>query len=153
MYERILVPLDGSETSKHGLDEAIRLATLSKGHLQVFHALGDMPLSHSMDAYQSHGGRWADAMREYGSRVLEDAVEKARSAGVEAEAVLRSGAPGSMAEMVVEQARSWPADIIILGTHGRSGVKRMLLGSGAEAVIRSAPVPVLLVRLPDAAAG
>jgi len=146
MYDHILVPLDGSETSKRGLDEAIRLAALTHGRLRLFHAVGDMAMAHAMDAYQEHGGRWVEAMREYGAKLLKDASETARAAGVESESVLHSGFTGKMSELVAAQASKWPADIIVLGTHGRHGVGRLLFGSGAEAVLRSAPVPVLLVR-------
>ncbi|MEJ8823613.1 universal stress protein [Variovorax humicola] len=59
---------------------------------------------------------------------------------------MHSGFTGKMAELVAAQASKWPADIIVLGTHGRHGVGRLLFGSGAEAVLRGAPVPVLLVR-------
>lgn len=150
MYQNILVPLDGSETSLRGLDEAIKLAGLTNGRLRLFHSIGDMSMAHAMDAYDSHQGRWVEAMRDYGARVLKDGKDKAQSAGIEAESVLHGGFSGKMAELVAAQACEWPADIIVLGTHGRHGVGRMLLGSGAEAVLRRAPVPVLLVR--DAAA-
>ncbi|MET0543231.1 MAG: universal stress protein [Variovorax sp.] len=146
MYEHILVPLDGTETSRRGLDEAIRLASLTHGRLRLFHAIGDMAMAHAMDAYEAHGGHWVEAMREYGTQLLEDASATARAAGVESESVLHSGFTGRMAELVAAQASQWPADIVVLGTHGRHGVKRMLLGSGAEAVLRTSPVPVLLVR-------
>ncbi|MEJ8850682.1 universal stress protein [Variovorax rhizosphaerae] len=146
MYEHILVPLDGTETSQRGLDEAIRLAGLTKGRLRLFHAVGDMAMAHAMDAYEDHGGHWVEAMRAYGTKLLEDASETARVAGVQSESVLHSSFTGRMAELVAAQASEWPADIVVLGTHGRHGAKRLLLGSGAEAVLRTSPVPVLLVR-------
>jgi nucleotide-binding universal stress UspA family protein len=62
--------------------------------------------------------------------------------------VLLESAAGPAADAIVRQARKWKADVIVLGTHGRRGVRRMLMGSDAEQVVRSSPVPVMLVRSP-----
>ena len=60
--------------------------------------------------------------------------------------MLKDSFAGRVCDLVVAEAGSWPADMIVLGTHGRRGVGRMLMGSDAEAIVRSAPIPVLLIR-------
>ena len=68
------------------------------------------------------------------------------SAGVPADTKLMETPGGRLGELVADEARSWEADLVVVGTHGRHGVSRVLLGSGAEQVLRLAPVPVLAVR-------
>ena len=73
--------------------------------------------------------------------------EGVAAAGVPVETALVESQGERVSEIVVEQARAWPADLIVIGTHGRRGVDRVLMGSDAEQIARRAPVPVLLVRL------
>ena len=83
---------------------------------------------------------------------LEHGRERAGRAGVEAEtALLFDQAAARLCDVVAAQAKSWKADLIVIGSHGRRGVERALLGSDAERILRVAPVPVLLVK-PEAAA-
>lgn len=152
MYQKILVPVDGSDTSVRGVEEAIRLAQLTKGRLRFLHAIDELSFALSMDAYAGYAGDWLKSLREGGAKVLDAAREMARAAGVEAEVVLQDSFNGKVAELVAAEAIRWPADLIVLGTHGRRGVGRLFLGSGAENILRTAPVPVLLVRAPEAAA-
>jgi len=146
MYQNILVPIDGSETSRHGVQEAIRLARLTNGRLRLFHVIDELSFALSMDAYAGYVGDWLNTLREAGARLLAEAKEMASAAGVDAEVVLRDSFNGKVAELVAAEATSWPADLIVLGTHGRRGFSRVFLGSGAESILRTAPVPVLLVR-------
>ena len=90
------------------------------------------------------------AARDQGSRVIEDAQGMAQSAGVPADGKLVETAGRRLGELVAEEARSWEADLVVVGTHGRRGMSRVFLGSGAEQVLRLAPVPVLAVRTPQA---
>ena len=90
---------------------------------------------------------------EAGEAVLKRALERVRGAPVAVETVLVPHPGGRLADRVLQQASEWPADLVVLGTHGRRGVGRMLLGSDAEQVLRTAPVPVLLVRAPNAPKG
>jgi nucleotide-binding universal stress UspA family protein len=87
--------------------------------------------------------------RDYASKVLQDALEVAKSAGVPVETKLVEGVGARLGEVVADEARAWEADLVVVGTHGRRGVSRVLLGSGAEQVLRLAPVPVLAVRSND----
>jgi nucleotide-binding universal stress UspA family protein len=143
MYKRILVPVDGSRTATRALREAMRLAKDQKGKLRLLCVLDDsvlMPLPegtvHVPEIYQ--------ALEDGGRAVIRKAMAEVRKQGLHASAILyRRLSP--VANIIVQQARCWHADLIVLGTHGRRGIKRMVMGSDAEAVLRSATVPVLLV--------
>ena len=146
MYKRILVPVDGSETSNRAVVAALQMARENGGRLRLVHALDEL-------AYLSGYEYSADllkAARDQGSRVLEDAQVMAKSAGVPADGKLVETAGRRLGELVAEEARNWEADLVVVGTHGRRGMSRILLGSGAEQVLRLAPVPVLAVRTPHA---
>ena len=83
--------------------------------------------------------------------MLQRARTLASDSGIAVDTVLFDGLGGRLCDRVAEQAKDWRADLIVLGTHGRRGVSRVLLGSDAEQVLRTAPVPVLLVRASEAA--
>ncbi|GAB3661828.1 universal stress protein [Ramlibacter alkalitolerans] len=147
MYKRILVPVDGSETSTRALVAALQMARETGGRVRLVHALDEL-------AYLSGYEYSADllkAARDQGSRVLEDAQAMAKSAAVPADSRLVEAAGRRLGELVAQEARDWEADLVVVGTHGRRGMSRILLGSGAEQVLRLAPVPVLAVRTPQAA--
>jgi nucleotide-binding universal stress UspA family protein len=148
MYQRILVPVDGSPTSVRGLDEAIRIARLTHGRLRLLHVIDELSFALSMDAYAGYAGDWLNSLREQGRTLLEGCKATAQAAGVEADIALRDTFAGSVHEQVTAEADSWPADLIVLGTHGRRGVGRVVMGSSAENILRYATVPVLLVRAP-----
>lgn len=148
MYQRILVPVDGSPTSQHGLSEAIRLAQMSGGQLRLLHMIDELSLVMSMAPYAPPQDDLFSAIREQGQAVLAQAREQAVSQNVAADVVLSENFGHRLADLVTEEASKWPADLIVLGTHGRRGLGRMLLGSDAEQILRNAPVPVLLVRGP-----
>ncbi|MEJ8850696.1 universal stress protein [Variovorax rhizosphaerae] len=151
MYQKILVPVDGSGTSTRGLEEAIRLARLTQGRVRLFHVIDELSFALAMDAYSGYAGDWLKTLRENGTRLLQDAKAKALAGGIDAEVVLHDSFNGKVAELVAAEASNWPADLIVVGTHGRRGIGRMFLGSGAESILRTAPVPVLLVRSPGEA--
>ena len=150
MYQRILVPVDGSSTSAHGLGEAIRLAKLAGGRLRLMHVIDELSFALAMDAYAGHSGDWLQELRNAGTQLLEEGKAKAAAAGVEADSVLCDNFRGAVPDRVTAEASSWPADLIVLGTHGRRGLGRMVMGSSAEHILRTANVPVLLVRAPEA---
>ena len=81
-----------------------------------------------------------------GKKIIEKAEALARRNGVTPESVIIESFGGRAADFIVAQANKWRADLIVLGTHGRRGVKRLVMGSDAEQVVRTTPVPVLLVR-------
>lgn len=149
MYQRILVPIDGSPTSKHGVQEAIRMAKLTGGKLRFLHVVDDTSVALSFSAYAGNTSDWLEKLHQDGECVLTDARAVAASAGVEVETVLRDNFALPVHEPIVAEADAWRADLIVLGTHGRRGIGRVMLGSSAENVLRRSPVPVLLVRSPE----
>jgi nucleotide-binding universal stress UspA family protein len=149
MYQQILVPIDGSPTSRHGLDEAIRVAKLTQGRLRLLHVIDELSFALAMDAYAGYAGDWLNVLRENGRRLLDEAAATAQAAGIEADQVLCDSFAGSVHQVVNAEAAKWPADLIVLGTHGRRGVGRVVMGSSAEHILRYASVPVLLVRAPE----
>lgn len=145
MYKRILVPVDGSPTSNKALVAALQMARESGGRVRILHALDEL-------AYLSGFEFSADILqvaRQYATKVLDDALDVARSAGVPADTRLEEQTGKRLGDVVAAAARDWEADLVVVGTHGRHGVGRVLLGSGAEQVLRLAPVPVLAVRGTD----
>lgn len=151
MYQRILVAVDGSPTSNRGLEEAVRLARLTGGRLRLIHCIDDLSLSLAMGAYGMDGagayvGDWITALRASGEALLREAAAVAQAAGVPAETLMGADFAGPVWEQIVTEAGKWKADLIVLGTHGRRGIGRAVLGSSAELVLRHAEVPVLLIR-------
>jgi nucleotide-binding universal stress UspA family protein len=150
MYERILVPVDGSPTSGAGLAEAVKLAKLTGARVQLLHVVDDMPFVMGTDGFGTMSADILGVMKEAGQAVLNKARALVEKSGVPVETVLFDTLDGRLSERVARQALDWNANLIVLGTHGRRGVERMVLGSGAEQIVRSSPVPVLLVRGPAA---
>lgn len=154
MYKRILVPVDGSSTSDHGLSEAMALAHLTHGRLRLIHVIDELSFSFGMEAYGAYGGAdWLGVMRENGALILGRNKATVEAAKLEVDTVLYDSFSGTVHELVSAEVHHWAASLIVLGTHGRRGIGRLVLGSGAENILRHAPVPVLLVRAPEAASG
>jgi nucleotide-binding universal stress UspA family protein len=145
MYERILVPVDGSDTSNRGLQEAIRLSKALGGELRLVHIVDDSPLALNPEAGIAAAPLVAD-FAQAGRSILEEARQVVQAEGIEPTVVLHENFTGQIAELIVEEARKSRAEIIVMGTHGRRGVRHAVLGSDAEAVVQRADVPVLLVR-------
>ena len=147
-YKRILVPVDGSPTSNAGLREAIALARGQGANLQLVHVadqhyvtLMGLETATALDDLMA-------SVTQAGKRVLRNAERLARREGVDPSTVLLETLTGPAADPIVRQAQKWKADLIVIGTHGRRGVRRLLMGSDAEQIVRTSPVPVLLVRAP-----
>ena len=147
MYQRILVPVDGSHTSTLGLQEAIRIAIDQRAKLRIIHVVDDLVVAQNFDGYFNTGDL-LDGLREAGKKALQNALALARKRDLKAESALFESLGGRISEIIVKDAKKWRADLIVMGTHGRRGVTRMVLGSDAEAILRTTPVPVLLVRSP-----
>ncbi len=146
MYQRILVPIDGSPTSDAGVAEAIALARMTGGQLRFLHYLDPMPFFAGLDGAAAIAVDAIAVMRRDAETLLKNARDQAVAKGVAADTVLIDTAGGRLSDQVREQANHWLADLVVVGTHGRRGVRRTLLGSDAEDVARTSPVPVLLVR-------
>ena len=144
-YKRILVAVDGSAASTKGLREALRLAKAAGAKLCILHVVDEFYAFAGLDG-MAPTQDLVPAFRAGGKRVLAKAEALARKHGVKPATVLREVLGGPAAGPIVREARKQRADLIVLGTHGRRGVRRLVLGSDAEQVVRSATVPVLLVR-------
>jgi nucleotide-binding universal stress UspA family protein len=145
-YKRILVPVDGSSTSKAGLREAIELAKGQRASLQLVHVV-DQHYIGLMGMDSAVGlSEMMESLKRSGRSILTNAQAAADKAGVKATSVLLETLTGPAADLIVRQAKKSGADLIVLGTHGRRGVRRLVMGSDAEQVVRNAPVPVMLVR-------
>jgi len=145
MYRRILVPVDGSKTAARGLSEAIRLAKNQHARLRLVHVVDKMAIIGVVEAGLDPGPVLARLARS-GRRLLEQARLRAKKAGVDSEIALYQPVSKRVADTILSETKKWRADLIVMGTHGRRGVRRMVLGSDAEQIIRQADVPVLLVR-------
>jgi nucleotide-binding universal stress UspA family protein len=143
MYQRILVPLDGSPTAERGLREAIRLASGHHTHLILLHVIGDCPTMGEFASTEPFDDMRARRRRE-AEQMLEPAREMAQGARVTARTEICFPVE-SVPDSILETAKRVDCDLIVTGTHGRGGVRRAVLGSVAEAVARHSPVPVLLV--------
>jgi len=145
MYSRILLPVDGSNPSQLALNEAIRLAGSLSSAIRLVHVIDVWSLVTSEATGAVYDTLFAIARRE-GETLLRDCAHKVQSAGIPVDTVLVDQPDAQVGECVVHRARDYHAELIICGTHGRRGLRRLLVGSDAEYVVRHSPVPVLLVR-------
>lgn len=148
MYQRILVPIDGSPTSELGMHEAIRLARLTHASIRLIHVVDELSFSFGVDAYGYSAAELPDLLRRDGAEILNKALTAVRAQGIPADSVMYERLQKKVHERVIAEAEAWHADLIVVGTHGRRGVRRMVLGSSAENILRTAPVPVLLICAP-----
>ena len=144
MYQRILIPVDGSPTSDRALGEALALARQQNVQLLLLHVIEEI---HFVDIESSiNYAELLESMRNSGTKILTQAQTVVQQAGMTAEVKLLEASGKRVASVIVTEAGRWPADLIVIGTHGRSGFSRLLFGSVAEGVVRTAQVPVLLIR-------
>ncbi|NDZ18410.1 universal stress protein [Variovorax sp. WS11] len=149
MYGRILVPIDGSAGSSRGLDAAIDIARSTHGLLRLVHVLDDLSLPRRL----ADTDTWLDALRHGGQQILEAARTAAEARGIRADAVLYGDLTTPLCEAIATEARMWPAELIVLGSHGRRGGGRVMIGSDAERILRSSTIPVVLVPAPTKRTG
>jgi nucleotide-binding universal stress UspA family protein len=145
MYARILVPIDGSATSMQGLTEAIKLATALQARVRVVHVINELLADYTL-APSVYYEKVIEAEREAGKKTLANAQAHARELGYDVELELLETIGARASTMIIEAAKRWDAELIVMGTHGRRGLRRLAIGSDAEMVLRSTPVPVLMVR-------
>jgi nucleotide-binding universal stress UspA family protein len=150
MYRRILLALDGSECSRRALDEAIAIARIAGSVVEAVSVVAqgmefvDID-SGFVDDYERETASYKDA-----SAALEEAGMRFRNEGVTANIRMIDSCGAEVPDVIALAAEEGNVDLIVMGTHGRRGLKRLLLGSVAEAVVRIASAPVMLVRAPDA---
>lgn len=147
MFKKILVPVDGSNTSEAGLKTAMGMAREGGGTLFLLHVVDEHVLLQTADYM---GGSYYEetigSLKEAGRKILARACAKVEKAGIPYKGISVETVEGSVAALILAQARKVRADVIVMGTHGRRGLSRMVMGSDAEGVVREATVPVLLVR-------
>ena len=148
MYKRILVAVDGSSTSQLALRQGLQLAREQRARLRLVHVVDE--LASRVEGAYTPEGFW-QAARKAGKRILGDAKARAGKAGIDAETKLLEirtfgGVVRRVANVIVAEAERWRADLVVIGTHGRRGLSKLLLGSVADGVVRTSATPVLLIR-------
>jgi nucleotide-binding universal stress UspA family protein len=136
---RILVATDGSEYSRKAVDKALELAEYSRGLLTVISVLEISPHIYAV------APELTEEKIKLNEKIVDEVKKLAASRGIQAEGVVREGECAN--EVITDVARQKNIDLIILGSHGRTGLKRLLMGSVTESVIAHAPCPVLVVKL------
>lgn len=142
MYKRILVPVDGSPASLNGLNEAVRLAKAGSAALRVLHVVDGIAFVGEHSPFTAD----AQAFRRSGEKMMAEVMARVRKQPVAADSLIVENLTGRAADTIVKEAKKWRADLIVMGTHGRRGFNRFVFGSDAELVVRTSPIPVLLVR-------
>ena len=152
MFKRILVPIDGSPTSNLGLREAIKLAQDQSAALYLLQVVDELIVAQGFDGTMYVAPESIDdfltALRKEGKALLARAESRVNQHGIKCQTVLVETVGHAVADVIIEQAKKHRADLIVLGTHGRRGLSRIVMGSDAEGVVRGTKVPVLLVRSP-----
>lgn len=143
-YRRVVHPTDFSPASAKAIAQAVRIARENRAELLIVHVMAPI-VPMVGDAYISPAAYEAleKSSRQHAQKQLGALVAKAKKAGVRVTPLLLEG---SAADQIVRAAKSKRADVIVMGTHGRTGLARLFLGSVAERVVGTAPCPVLTVR-------
>jgi nucleotide-binding universal stress UspA family protein len=147
VFYRIVVPTDFSAGSEEAWALAQRLAKALSSELVLVHVFVEAPLWGEGPFTMEHTRSVFAEARKWVIEQLEQRVQQAAAGGLRARAVLREG--GAAHDEIVALATDEHADLIAMGTHGRGGLNRMLLGSVTDRVVRLAPCPVLTVRQPE----
>ena len=142
MYKRILVPVDGSKTSDAALDQAVGLAREQKADLRVIYVVDEAAIVAGSEYGDMIGVEKTQI--DVGKRVLEQVKGLYPQAEMQ---ILETDRVGQkISDAIVNDAENWKADLIVSGTHGRTGLSHLLMGSVAEGIVRASKVPVLLVK-------
>jgi nucleotide-binding universal stress UspA family protein len=155
MFENIIVAVDGTSTAQRGLQLAADLAVNQDATLHIVHVVDDAFVVPMETGYMpaNYAQTLSRAAREAGRALLASCEAFGRQHGVRLRTTLLSTRNHDISGQLLREATKRKADLIVLGTHGRRGLRRLLLGSDAEMVVREARVPVLLVRGSDAGGG
>jgi nucleotide-binding universal stress UspA family protein len=150
MFKRILVAIDGSRTSQRALQAAIDLAATHGAVLQPYYVVESGPLYMDVPGYDPSSLH--TSLMEQGATLAREAADAMKARGVTGEVVtVEATASDDVATLIVEAANQFNADVLVMGTHGRKGFQRLIVGSIAEQCLRQATLPVLLI--PSAAGG
>ncbi len=146
MYSKILVAVDGSESADRALAESLLLAATMGSELTVVHVIDNSYLRYEVGyAADLRASLLAD-----GQTLLDEAKAKAAAQQVTCKALMvdKAQSLGDVASAIEQVAEQTGAELLVLGTHGRRGVRRLLMGSVAETLVRQCHQPVLLVQAP-----
>jgi len=144
-FKNILVPTDGSEYTKYAVDTAIELAKMSGGKIIALYVLDKSIYANSpMDAAVTLVNVY-EALEKEGAHATSYVRERAKEAGVIAEEKRVEGIP---ANIILQEAEAGRCDTIVMGSLGRTGISKLLMGSVAEKIVRSAKCPVMVVKTP-----
>ena len=149
MYDRILVPTDGSEQAIAAIDEGIELAQLTGATVHALYVVEPIPLGRFPAGGEAAGKEWGDVVdrqKSEGERAVETITERGEAVGVDVVEAIEHGKPSAE---ILEYVDEHDVDAIVMGTHGRTGADRIVIGSVAEKVVRKSPVPVVTVRMAD----
>ena len=141
--KRILHPTDFSSASRPALREAVKLAKSTGAALELLHAMTPFVPVGNMHVSPKLYDELADSTRAWAQKEMEKLLKVARAAGVKTTSTI---VEGTAADRIIRAARARRANLIVMGTHGRTGFSRLLLGSVAARVIAASPCPVLTVR-------
>jgi nucleotide-binding universal stress UspA family protein len=144
MYQRILVPIDGSDTSNSALREAIALAKTQGSTIRLLHIV-DLTTAYSY-VNSPHVVERQNTLLAEGHKIVADDSEPLMAAGIAFDSKCITSFDKQIYDLINEEAKSWPADLIVIGTHGRRGIRRLFLGSVAEGLARISHKPILLIR-------
>jgi nucleotide-binding universal stress UspA family protein len=142
LFKKILVPVDGSATSTKAVDLALRMAQDDQASVRLLHCIDETSF---LDAYE-YSSELIKQARQAGQKILQDGQSAAKKLGVNADTLLLERAGQRLGHSVADVVGDWGADLVVVGSHGRRGISRLLLGSGSEQILRDSPVPVLLVK-------
>jgi nucleotide-binding universal stress UspA family protein len=145
MYTRILVPVDHSDTSAAALKEATRLACEQHAVVRLVHVIDLAQFAWSANEFLDVP-QLQSSLKEGGEKLLLERKQVLDELGIGTETALLEIWGGQIARTLVDDADSWKADLMVMGTHGYGGLTHMLLGSVAEGVMRHTKMPVLLVK-------
>jgi len=142
MYEKILVPLDGSALAERAIPHAREIAQGTRSELLLLQAV-NLPMPVVPEAILAPDGKWLAEARKEAARYLEGIAAPLRAAGMRVRVLLDDRPP---ADAILHIATREEADLIVMSTHGRGGITRLLMGSVAESVFRSTSRTVMLVK-------
>jgi len=149
MFKRIIVAIDGSRTSQRAFQTALDLAAVHQAVLRPYYVVESGPMYMDVPGYDPSSLQ--TRLAEQGATLVKEAADAMTARGVTGDVVTAEATVGDdVATLVVSAASTFNADLLVMGTHGRKGVQRLILGSVAERCLRQATLPVLLI--PSAAA-
>ncbi|MFZ2314451.1 MAG: universal stress protein [Gammaproteobacteria bacterium] len=146
VYKRILVAVDGSDTSILAMQEAIALAKDQQATLKLVYVVDEFMVVSEGVPFDFK--KYEASIRKHGQSILNkmEALAKKEGLSIESSLIENTDYSTRIPEKIVQESINWQADLIIIGTHGRRGFSHLMLGSVAEGVIRLASIPVLLIR-------